>query len=969
MDSYPLEKLNRFLRYGVAEDINEAVRSARQILESVPDNHPSRNGLMNNFSIILETRYEHFRALRDLQEAVEMSKNIVEATPVAHPNYQIYKLSYSNKLLTLFQSSRNISYLNMAIEIAQEVIDNIPSTDPFAVSVLQSLSVKLAVRYETQGSRQDLYDAIKMAEEVLERTPDERPERAEMTHNLANMYENLFNIEGGAEQESRAIDSAEAAMLETPEDHVRRPVHLTMLGHNLWRRFERTGRIEDLERAIDCLAEVTDPSRPPDRQLPSRLNSLAALLFTRYERSGDQQDSRGDLGKAILAVEDALELFPRYGGDLSMYQANLGALLVNRYLLWGDGEDLDRAIKLGQESLQTTDASHYNNLAMALKTHHIKTGRREDLTEAIRYAQLAVDNTAPDHRDLSGRLNNLGYLVSLDSSDRSEYALHCFERSWRNVRGTPFHRVDAARQALRLLAARGRWQDAMAISKEGVQLLSLMNNRSLSREDQEVVASKFAGLVSDACSISLEAGDSASNALGLLEHGRGSIMGMLVDDRSDLTQLERDHPQQARKYRELREEVNRSSQRNLATETKDRRVGQHIDLVGSLAKCINEIRQLPGYDQFLLPQSSEQLMKLAAGGPLVIVNVTDFRSDAFIVSESSIKSIGLSNMTAAWVRNSKVVHDTSLDLLTRTRRHKECLMELWSRCVETVLQNVSIRKGPNGKPLTRIWWVGTGEATSLPFHAAGDHSRRSTKNTASQVISSYTPTLKALGYARERAKVAAVTNPSEKLLELLAVAMPETPEMSSLETANEMKIVLDVTRTMASGVGLTQPDAATVLSHLQRCEIAHFACHGVSETTSPLASYLALHNNDWASPRVDKLTVGQICEAHLENVWIAYLSACSTAENRVQKLNDEAIHLASGFQVAGFSHVVASLWSADDETCVEVAHGFYERLALGANSRHSNDDVAIALHDSINAVRTKPRSTPLKWGAFIHIGA
>jgi CHAT domain-containing protein len=46
----------------------------------------------------------------------------------------------------------------------------------------------------------------------------------------------------------------------------------------------------------------------------------------------------------------------------------------------------------------------------------------------------------------------------------------------------------------------------------------------------------------------------------------------------------------------------------------------------------------------------------------------------------------------------------------------------------------------------------------------------------------------------------------------------------------------------------------------------------------------------------------------LKGAKLAYLSACSTAENKIDQLADEVIHLASAFQVAGFRHVAGAMW-------------------------------------------------------------
>jgi CHAT domain-containing protein len=50
----------------------------------------------------------------------------------------------------------------------------------------------------------------------------------------------------------------------------------------------------------------------------------------------------------------------------------------------------------------------------------------------------------------------------------------------------------------------------------------------------------------------------------------------------------------------------------------------------------------------------------------------------------------------------------------------------------------------------------------------------------------------------------------------------------------------------------------------------------------------------------------------------AFLSACHTFTG-VLSLADEAIRLASAFQVAGYRHVIATLWWISDPRAPEVA--------------------------------------------------
>lgn len=72
-----------------------------------------------------------------------------------------------------------------------------------------------------------------------------------------------------------------------------------------------------------------------------------------------------------------------------------------------------------------------------------------------------------------------------------------------------------------------------------------------------------------------------------------------------------------------------------------------------------------------------------------------------------------------------------------------------------------------------------GPLARAPFHAAGDHSRRSsTRNTLRRAISSYIPTIKALAYARQ--KKLDLNSPDSCLLLVTMPTTPETPAIPSI---------------------------------------------------------------------------------------------------------------------------------------------------------------------------------------------
>jgi hypothetical protein len=333
-------------------------------------------------------------------------------------------------------------------------------------------------------------------------------------------------------------------------------------------------------------------------------------------------------------------------------------------------------------------------------------------------------------------------------------------------------------------------------------------------------------------------------------------------------------------------------------------------------------------------------------------------------------------------------HDAKLlrrdaELISRDTSRSRLLTWLWKTCVAPVVVKLrelgELTGTTNGDP-PRVWWIGTGAAASLPFHAAGDINEMSNANFGphdleKQLLScmdwmtpSYAASIKSLQYAKSRAANLVL----EEEPAILVVAMPTTPGHSSLLGVETEKKAIQEANTGFQVTSLMHPSSEEVLAKLHSSSIAHFACHGMSHPTDLDASHILIQkkgSND--RPELDRLTVGEILDitTHSESgSWLVYLSACATAQVKHRELGDENVHLASAFQIAGFSHAVGSLWSANDDACAEVARYFYEEL-----SKYRVEDrklaVAGALRRAIMKVRSECVDNPDYWAPFVHFGA
>ena len=138
-----------------------------------------------------------------------------------------------------------------------------------------------------------------------------------------------------------------------------------------------------------------------------------------------------------------------------------------------------------------------------------------------------------------------------------------------------------------------------------------------------------------------------------------------------------------------------------------------------------------------------------------------------------------------------------------------------------------------------------------------------------------------------------------------------------------------------------------LLAHLTQCEIFHFAGHSATIQADPLGSHLLLE--DW---RQDLLSVISLFETNIrKRGWfLAYLSACGSCQNESATSLDESLHIASAFQLAGFRHVIGTLWDVNDEICVDMARTTYKVMG---NAGMTDESVSLGLHHAMREARER----------------
>ncbi|KAN0086950.1 CHAT domain containing protein [Elaphomyces granulatus] len=763
------------------------------------------------------------------------------------------------------------------------------------------------------------------------------------------------------------------------------PDLIVAMAIDAYERHVQSGSIEYIDIAIALARQGIYRTTNDNPSLIRWLYSLGIFLENRYRGTGEMKN----LEEAIQTARQAVESTPADHRDRAMRLNDLGTMLGRRYERMGEMKDLEEAIQTARQAVESTPADHpdqaawLNNLGSKLGLRYERTGEMKDLEEAIQTARQAVESTPADHPDQAVRLNNLGsklesrYERTGEMKDLEE-ALRYLYDAWDCTNSVPFTRVRAAARCLKILATQHKLEAGINLGRAVLELLPTVHTRFLGRDDQEFVMSTFAGVASDLCGFYL-ASSRPNEALEYPEQGRGVIISQLLDRRTDLSGLIADHPKLARQYECLVNEVNTPLRQTTHDVAEGQATKRRREAAAELDACIRTIRGIPGHRRFLLGQTVTEMQECAGEGTIVVVNITEFRSDAILVSRNTVKTVPLSQLlasdTRAWL--SKRWTPKRSEQQKKNDEFLGYLSWLWQACVKQILDEISTQNRPT-RGLPRVWWIGTGLASSMPFHAAGLHMKGSTENAYSRVISSYTPSIKALAHARNWAS--STKEPRAAHGSLLITTMPMTPRGRSEKNAptdlpgviKEKDEILKAAHDRITTVVLNQPSAEQVLESLETCRIAHFACHGTSDSLNPSNSGLILQKSSNEPGEVfeqDRLTAHRIAELQLGHTQIAYLSACSTAENKAAQLTDEVIHVVSGFQMAGFPHVVGCLWPAGDSECVEVARRFYSSVLRQSWLATGNGEVASALQEAVMAVRAEDMNMPLNWAQFVHYGA
>ncbi|MGC4999988.1 CHAT domain-containing protein [Streptomyces sp. DT195] len=963
---------------GDAADLAEAERLRRAALALLSEDSPELATVRNNLAATLRHAAEIHRNPAQAREAVELLSAVLAGTSPDSPRRPQTLLNLATACQTKAELTSDAADIEAMVAAHRAAHARTPRGHPLRVRTLTGLGVALRLAAEHTEGTEPLRESVALLSEAVRETPEGSGPRPHRLNSLGNALHRLGERTGDAALLDESVRVLRAALAEPSpqeEGHFGRVANLALA---LRERYHQTSDLETLREAARLARlALSAPRTPGDSD--ARLANLGVILQTWYDRTGDAAAAT----EAVDAARRVLARTPPGGLARAMRLNHLGNALFKRFRSGGAPADLEESVALLTEAVERTaygtpeHADYLHNLGLTQLTGARAAEDPVLLNQAVTTLGRAVWASAPGAAHTANRLQSYASaLRTLHLVTEDPAVLLAAEDAYRQVA-----RITALPAAQRVRAAYSwgvaaadadRWEQALEGFEVALDLLPFSITRRLTRSDQEHGLTSVQGLAADAAACAVQLGR-LDHAVLLLEQGRGVLLGQTIAARAELERLRAAHPEAAGRFVELRDLIDALDSGTAEEENEEHgengESGENTDERHALAarweRMVAEIRALPGFGGFLGGPTTAEVRACAGRGPVVVVYASPYRSDALVLLpdrvllvplpgaglaavEAQVRRLGTALAGAAVPDGERAAQEAVAGVLAWT----------WDHVSGPVLGALGVSAPPPDGAWPRVWWSPGGPLAALPLHAAGHHGDHS-RTVLDLAVSSYTPTVRALAYARARA---AGPPPAGRLL---AVVVPDAPGARRLggvrREVRELSALLP-TEVVAG----PQATFAGVMAALPAHPYVHFACHGVSEPDDPSRARLLVHDH-----QEHPLTVRHISRLELPDARLAVLSACETARGS-ERLADESIHITSAFQIAGYPHAIGTLWPVHDAVAVRVTRSLYRRLRgeHGADSEGLDaGQAALALHHAVRECRTAFPGSPSLWAAHVHSGA
>lgn len=833
-----------------------------------------------------------------------------------------------------------------------------------------------------------LDEIIQQLTHAISSTPIFHPDHAPCIALLGVAALTRFRHTGNPDELDRAVAYTKRAIAVAHPESNKLANMFSYLCVELLSRAELTGSTEDLDAAVDAGQQAIDHDAATDLHRAAALMNYGSALTLRSRRKGNPND----LNTAIALGQQALEIVPQDEPALAIMNNDFGMALRARFSETGDQDDLESAVLALRRAVALVPSGNTglpmftSNLGLLLLMQYQESGNRSQLDEAESAGRLAVTSTPADEPDLAFHQTRLGAILLMRSEGGSDEgtreAIDLWAQAARSNVASTGTRFLAAISAARVLADRDGPAAAADMYRVAVSLVPRLAWLGLSDSERRRRLHKDAeSIARDGAACAIAARDPVLAAT-ILEQGRAVIWSQLLDTRTDLAGLERSFPEIAQELYRCSAILEQSDDGassipgmsmnapHLSGETR-RMAARRFDQLVAHIRTLPPTPDFPEPDQFLAPPAISSLLPKAEDREVVIVNISSLRCDALVLSCMGVSVIELPSLTEAAVTQAADRYLIAMQIFEQSTysAHDQTIHELaisqtlawlWDNVARPILDGLGHTDKPSDS-WPHICWCPTGTLTSLPLHAAGHHAEATGRTVFDRVISSYTSSARALaGVGKSAYPTRDLENDARAMV---VIALPDTPGQSHLpgvsyEVDLLRRLFPDDTRVDLIGQSATRH---SVTAALTSARLAHFSCHAFQDLLNPAETGFLPY--DWQTQGL--IGIKDLTRREQSVGEFAFLAACKTATGSVVNV-DEAINIATAMQYMGWQHIIATLWSVEDNAAALIVANLYPTLFRG--TAFDPGRAANELHNFVRQLRDATPNRPSTWAPFMHVG-
>ncbi|GAA2047575.1 CHAT domain-containing protein [Catenulispora yoronensis] len=940
-----------FERDGDPDTLARGIALGREAVAALSD--PDDIAIVHDsLGSLLYRRFETAGDPGDLEEAIALGRVLVD-DGTDPQRLSIGSVNIVNSLVALFERTADPGRLEEAIELGRRAVAATPADAQHRGFVLNALGHATLTRALHLGDIDAQAESLQYLQEAATALGPENQSFSVVAGGLSSLHRLRYVASGDVADLNDMVRYARQAVAASPAGHFGHAIHLMTLAGSLTSLAGRTGSGQAAAEALEAAREAVADTPAQHFLRPVAMNVLASVLYGWYQRTNDLTVAR-----EAMAIHDAV----------------LASLPEDNVRYVGSIETAARTLELVYSNTRSKDVL-------------------ERLIAIVRRG-LASGSL---NSEVTGRLNYLLASASLfrfedygDTAALAEAGVHY--RASALVSASVPRQLVGWQASSHVLVLSGLGREALAAMEKAVALMPMVAPRELTSRDREVRLTETRSTAASAVVAALAAGDPV-RGVELFEQARGVLLGEAMAQRATPSTLYVDAPALAEEFERACDDLAELAAdpgnpavedpvAGLGDRAEQQRSTQRRDASARWRAAVERIRELPEYSDFLLPVPVGRLQAQVQRAPVVLLTAHPDRCTALVLTDDTADPVrvvtfpdldpsavaGQANRFTAATRTTQSGQEAA-DVQRRAQRTASAILEwLWDAVAEPVLSALDVGTAPRpGEPWRRLWWCPSGAFVSLPLHAAGYHGDVAAGDVAAgaaaprtvldRIVSSYAVTVRGLAYAAR--------NPARSAADggALIVSVPEADGAVPLHGIRDE--VADLMALMPHATLLDGPRATrdAVRDALPAHAIAHFACHGISDLTTPRDSRLLL-----ADHRHHPLSVEAVSRLELK-ADLAFLSACETTNTPAQ-LTEEALHITSAFQLAGYRHVIGTQWQVNDTAARQVAAEFYRRLTAGGTRSPDPELSPFALHDAVRLVRSSGQAvaTPTRWAAHVHVG-